>query len=126
MPACIEFPFYCLFLIGSALVTSPSGWTTILKTKPNDFSTPGGVQFTPDGGVTISGYPLIKSPVVRAGKILVGDFNNGVGIAQAEGIYLRSTETNQDDFIANLITFRIECRMGIMLFSPKSFVIGNV
>ena len=126
MPACIEFPFYCLFLIGSALVTSPSGWTTILKTKPNDFSTPGGVQFTPDGGVTIAGYPLIKSPVVRAGKILVGDFNNGVGIAQAEGIYLRSTETNQDDFIANLITFRIECRMGIMLFSPKSFVIGNV
>ena len=110
----------------SALVTSPAGWTTILKTKPNDFSVPGGVEFGPTGGVSIAGVPLIKSPIVPNRKIVVGDFQNGIAVAQQEGLSLRSTDLNQDDFISNLITMRVEARLGVMMFSPKSFVIGNV
>jgi hypothetical protein len=47
-------------------------------------------------------------------------------IAQAEGFTVRSTETDQDDFIKNLVTYRAEARIELLSFQPTAAVYGNL
>jgi HK97 family phage major capsid protein len=56
----------------NGIVTTPAIWATILKTKPNDYSIPGGVTITGTGDVSIVGIPLYKSNNITSGKVLVG------------------------------------------------------
>lgn len=111
----------------TAILTSPAVWAAILKTKgtTSDYSIPGGVQFSPDGYITIAGLPLIPFNAMPAGKVLIGDFQNGAAIAVVEQFNIRTSDTAGENFKRNLITFRGEAREDLMLFAPQAFVYGN-
>lgn len=100
-----------------------AGWSALLKTKPSDYSVPGGVVIDQNGNVRIVGVPVIPHSLVTADKIYVMD-SSKFAIAQQSGLAVRSTEFNQDDFIKNLITFRCEARCELLQFQPKAAVYG--
>lgn len=106
-------------------LTTHAGWAGLLKTKPTDYSVPGGVVIDQNGNVRIAGVPVIPHSLVTSGKIYVMDTTK-FAIAQQSGLAVRSTEFDQDDFIKNLITFRAEARCELLQFQPSAAVYGNI
>ena len=106
-------------------LTTHAGWAGLLKTKPSDYSVPGGVVIDNNGNVRIVGVPVIPHSLVTSGKIYVMDTTK-FAIAQQSGLAVRSTEFDQDDFIKNLITFRAEARCELLQFQPSAAVYGNI
>lgn len=79
-----------------------------------------------DGSVHIHGVPVLGSAAITAGTGLVGDgseasimYHSGIG-----GSAYRSewTNSNEDDFINNLITIRAEARAALVIQSLNAFV----
>ena len=106
-------------------LTTHAGWAGLLKTKPSDYSVPGGMVIDQNGNVRIAGVPVIPHSLVTASKIYVMD-STKFAIAQQSGLAVRSTEFDQDDFIKNLITFRCEARCELLQFQPGAAVYGAI
>jgi hypothetical protein len=106
-------------------LTTHAGWAAMLKTKPSDYSIPGGMVIDNNGNVRVLGIPVIPHSQVTSGKIYVLDTSK-YAIAQQSGLAVRSTEFDQDDFIKNLITFRCEARCELLQFQPTAAVYGNI
>jgi len=104
-------------------LTTHAGWAALLKTKPADYSVPGGMVIDNNGNIRIVGIPVIPHSLVTSGKIYVMDTTK-YAIAQQSGLNVRSTEFDQDDFIKNLITFRCEARCELLQFQPTAAVYG--
>lgn len=109
-----------------SIVVRPKLWATILKTKPQDYSIPGGVTISPTGDVMIVGLPLLKctTNAIPDDKILVGDWSKAA-IIQTEGLSVGQFEQDQDNVIKNLVTVRVESRVGFAILRPDAFVYGN-
>jgi len=107
-----------------ALITH-AGWAGLLKTKPSDYSVPGGMVIDQNGNVRIAGVPVIPHSLVTASRMYVMDTTK-FAIAQQSGLAVRSTEFDQDDFIKNLITFRCEARCELLQFQPGAAVYGAI
>jgi HK97 family phage major capsid protein len=106
-------------------LTTHAGWAGLLKTKPSDYSIPGGMTIDNNGNVRIVGIPVIPHSLVTASKIYVMDTSK-YAIAQQSGLAVRSTEFDQDDFIKNLITFRCEARCELLQYQPTAAVYGAI
>jgi HK97 family phage major capsid protein len=106
-------------------LTTHAGWAALLKTKPSDYSVPGGMVIDNNGNIRIVGIPVIPHSLVTSGKIYVMDTTK-FAIAQQSGLNVRSTEFDQDDFIKNLITFRCEARCELLQFQPTASVYGAI
>lgn len=106
-------------------LTTHAGWASLLKTKPADYSLPGGMVIDNNGNVRIVGVPVIPHSLVTASKIYVMDTTK-YAIAQQSGLAVRSTEFDQDDFIKNLITFRAEARCELLQFQPSAAIYGAI
>lgn len=105
----------------SAIITTATNWGTILKTKPQNYSIPGGVQIAPDGTVLFVGIPLLAQNNMAAGKTLVGDFSKAA-LIQTEGLSVNFYEQDQDNVIKNLITAKVEARVGLAILRPDAFI----
>lgn len=105
----------------NAIITTALNWGTILKTKPLDYSVPGGVQITPDGTVMFVGIPLLAQNNMAAGQTLIGDFTKAA-IIQTEGLSVNFYEQDSDNVQRNLITAKVEARVGLAILRPDAFV----
>jgi HK97 family phage major capsid protein len=105
----------------SAIITTAALWASVLKTKPNDYSIPGGVTIDTDGNVRFVGIPLVAQNNMPANKTLIGDFSKAA-IVQAEGMSVQFFEQDSDNVQKNLITARIEAREDIAVFRPDAFI----
>ena len=106
-------------------LTTHAGWANLLKTKPSDYSVPGGVVIDNNGNVRIVGVPIIPHSLVTASKIYVMDTTK-YAIAQQSGLAVRSSEFDQDNFIKNLVTFRCEARCELLQFQPSAAIYGAI
>lgn len=107
-----------------ALITH-AGWASLLKTKPADYSVPGGMVIDQNGNVRIAGVPVIPHSLVTASRMYVMDTTK-FAIAQQSGLAVRSTEFDGTDFQANLLTFRCEARCELLQFQPSAAVYGAI
>jgi HK97 family phage major capsid protein len=107
----------------NAIVTRPAVWCSVLKTKPNDYSIPGGVTISPTGDVMILGIPMVActTNALPDNKVLIGDWSKAA-IIQAEGLSVGTFEQDQDNVIKNLVTIRVESRVGFAILRPDAFV----
>jgi HK97 family phage major capsid protein len=109
------------------ILTTYAGWTNVLKTLPSggSYSVPGGLTIDPAGNVRIMGIPVVPHSQVTTGKAYVMDTTK-YRIAQSSGLTVRSSENVADDFIKNLITFRVEARADLLQFQPTAAIYGNI
>lgn len=105
----------------NAIITTAVNWGTILKTKPQNYSIPGGVQISPDGTVLFVGIPLLAQNNMAAGKTLVGDFTKAA-LIQTEGLSVNFYEQDSDNVQRNLITAKVEARVGLAILRPDAFI----
>lgn len=107
------------------ILTTWTGWTQMLNTKPSDFSVPAATAIDANGNVRVAGVQVVPHIQVTAGRFYTIN-TDAFAIAQASPFQIRSTEFNNDDFDKNLISYRAEARLELLSFQPKSAVYGNL
>jgi hypothetical protein len=105
------------------ILTTWPAWSTLLLTKPGDFSVPASVAVDQSGAIRINGIPVVPHSQVTGSRFYVMN-TNAFGIAQASGLQVRSTEFNEDDFVRNLVSYRAEARLELLAFQPTAAVYG--
>jgi len=106
------------------ILTTHASWATLMKTKPGDYSIPGGVTIGANGETRILGVPVVPHSQVTGSRFYVLN-TEAFGIAQASALSVRSTEFDDKDFQKNLITYRAEARIELLSFQPKAAVYGT-
>jgi ribosomal protein L9 len=112
----------------SFALVSYQQWARLLKTKPNDYSVPGGVVIDPSGNVRIAGVPVIGASWVTDDKALIID-SNYVERVETEGLRVEFSYEDSDNFQKNLVTARVECFEDINLLRTDAVIyadFGNV
>jgi HK97 family phage major capsid protein len=107
----------------NGIVTTGAAWAKVLKTKPSDYSVPGGVIIGPDGTVYIAGIPLYKLQGVTASRIYVADWTKAYYV-QGESFTIRSSDQHSDNFTKNKVTILGEAPIGVAIEAPSAFVFG--
>jgi HK97 family phage major capsid protein len=109
------------------ILTTHAGWANVLKTLPSggSYSVPGGLTVDNNGNVRIMGIPVVPHSQVTAGKAYVMDTSK-YKIAQQSGLAVRSSESNEDDFIKNILAFRVEARCELLQYQPTAAIYGNI
>jgi HK97 family phage major capsid protein len=108
----------------NVILTTHASWATLMKTKPSDYSVPGGVTIGANGETRIVGIPVVPHSQVTGSRFYVLN-TDAFGIAQASALSVRSTEFDDKDFQKNLITYRAEARIELLSFQPKAAVYGT-
>lgn len=106
----------------TAVVVSPAKWMQIYLNKDNENAYTYPVVFDTQRGVlTLGGVPVLYSAVFGREEGLIGDFNRGAAIWQNFGIELKYAEQNEDDFIRNLVTIRVEEMLNVAKYYDDGF-----
>jgi HK97 family phage major capsid protein len=106
------------------ILTTHASWANLMKTKPSDYSVPGGVTIGANGETRIVGIPVVPHSQVTPSRFYVIN-TEAFGIAQASALSVRSTEFDDTDFQKNLITYRAEARIELLSFQPTAAVYGT-
>ena len=67
------------------------------------------------------GKPCAITPAITAGTALVGAFKLGAQYFMRQGMTIDMTNSDQDDFIKNLMTIRAEERLALAVYRPLAF-----
>ena len=107
----------------NAIVMTPEIWKLLRigKNAENDYY--GGGYFSALHGNNIWNLPIVLSNQLTTNHILVGAFDTCASlVTKAEGVTVEATNTNEDDFIYNLMTIRAEVREKLACRIPAGFV----
>lgn len=115
-----------------ALLINPADWATLLQTKDSNLQyLLGGPAFGSygNGGYfanpKVWGLNVVESAAVPSGKAVIGAFKAGASVVTkaGEGFRLDVSNCDQDDFIHNRVTVRLEERLVEAVRVPAAFEI---
>ena len=72
------------------------------------------------------GIPVCVTTAVAANKIVVGAFKTCGSVVANGGVSVEATNTDQDDFIKNLMTIRAEERLALAVRRPAGFKVLTI
>lgn len=114
-------------LVADGIVINPVDYAKIRLSKDANGQYYAGGPFTGqygnggmDSAVSLWGIPMIPTPAIAAGTVLVG-------ASQAATVYskgaftLAATNTNEDDFVTNKVTILAEKRVALAVRRPLAF-----
>ena len=99
-----------------AIVIYPAAYVALVTASLSNPRT----LFGPDYK-TFLGLPLYVDTAAPANGALVGAFKSGATLVQKGGIRVEATNSDQDDFIHNLVKVRIEQRLALAVRVPAAF-----
>jgi len=109
----------------TGIVLNPSDWGVAIQAR----STSGGYLVGPPALITnplsLWGIPVVLAPSMTSGTYLVGQFNPFSQIFDRDDAAMEVAEQNEDDFIKNLITVRVEERTVLAIYQPAAFAKGT-
>jgi HK97 family phage major capsid protein len=125
------------FLEPDAIVIHPTDWQTVrlLKDGNQQYYGGGPFGFAPygnangggdtnqlaDGSDTLWNMRVVVTPAIAQGTALVGAFGLSAQVYRREGIRVEATNSNEDDFLKNLIAIRVEERLALAVYRPAGF-----
>ncbi|UGS38400.1 hypothetical protein DSM104329_04826 [Capillimicrobium parvum] len=106
----------------TGIVMNENDWASALIAKPTSgdghYYSGGPFSSTPQ---VMWGVPLVPSPAISAGTVLVGDFSLGAQLFIREGVNVLLSDSDGDDFIKNKITLLGEMRAALAVWRPTAF-----
>jgi hypothetical protein len=108
----------------SFALVSYAQWADLLKTKPTDYSVPGGFVIDANGNVRIAGVPVIGASWVTNDKALIIDANY-LERVETEGLRVEFSYEDSDNFQRNLVTARVECFEDINIMRTDAMIYGS-
>lgn len=111
----------------TGILINPLDWASIINTKNTNsaYSLPGSTIVTNNGQLSIAGIPVYTSTAMTVDKFLVGDWSMGAQIMQRDGISVRFSEFDGNNFVENMITVRVEARIAFPIYYSGAFVYGD-
>ena len=115
-------------MMPDALVINPTDYEAIRLKKDNDGNFIGGGPFygVNGGALTITprlwGLDTVVTPAVDAGTAIVGSFKGAATFYRKGGVTVEATNSNDTDFISDLVTIRAKERVALAVRKPKAFV----
>lgn len=107
----------------NAIVMTPAIWKLLRIGKDGENRYYGGGYFAALHGENVWNLPIVLSNQLTANHIVVGAFDTCASlVTKAEGVTVEATNTDQDDFIKNLMTIRAEVREKLAVRRPAGFV----
>lgn len=107
----------------NGVVVTPAIWKQLRTGHFDSGEYIGGGYFEQGARPMLWGLPVAVSSQLTAGHILVGAFDTCASlVTKAEGVTVESTNTDQDDFVKNLMTIRAEVREKLAVRRPAGFV----
>lgn len=107
----------------NAIVMTPAIWKLLRIGKDGENRYYGGGYFAALHGENVWNLPIVLSNQLTANHVVVGAFDTcATLVTKAEGVTVEATNTDQDDFIKNLMTVRAECREKLAVRRPAGFV----
>lgn len=104
-----------------AIVINPSDWYNLRIAKDGEYRYYGGGFFGSQNIPNLWGIPVCVSAAVSAGTIFVGAFKTCASVVTNGGVRVEATNSDQDDFIKNLMTIRAEERLALAVRRPLGF-----
>lgn len=105
-----------------AVLINPTDWYTLRVAKNGDLNYYGGGFFGAQNVPSLWGLNVCVSTAVAAGTIVVGAFKTCASVVSHGGVSVEAVNTNEDDFVKNLMTIRAEERMALAVRRPAGFV----
>ena len=122
------------FVEPSGIVMHPTDWQNIRLAKDANNQYYGGGPFTGAYGTSNSndqgnlapgaslwGLPVVVTTAISAGTAFVGAFNTCAQVFRKGGITVEMTNSNEDDFLKNLVAVRAEERLALAVYRPAGF-----
>jgi hypothetical protein len=106
--------------LADGVVAHPTNWQTVVKAKAMDGHYYSGGPFS-NTPATVWGVPLLAAASIPVGHALVGDFAIGATLMIREGVNVRISDSDQDDFIKNRVTILGEMRAALPVWRPGAF-----
>ena len=106
-----------------AIVINPADWYSLRVAKDGEYRYYGGGFFGTQNIPNLWGYPVCVSAAVESGTIIVGAFKTCASVVTNGGVRVETTNSDQDDFIKNLMTIRAEERLALAVRRPVGFKI---
>ncbi len=107
----------------NAIVMTPTIWKILRIGKDQTNNYYGGGYFEALHGENIWNLPIVLSNQLTANHVVVGAFDTCASlVTKSEGVTVEATNTDQDDFIKNLMTVRAEVREKLAVRRPAGFV----
>ncbi|MBQ9252625.1 MAG: phage major capsid protein [Clostridia bacterium] len=104
-----------------AIVMNPATWYTLRVAKNGNQDYYGGGFFGAQNVPNLWGIPVCVTTAVSAGQIIVGAFKTCGSVVSNGGVSVEAVNTDQDDFIKNLMTIRAEERLALAVRRPAGF-----
>lgn len=105
-----------------AILINPADWYTLRVAKNGELNYYGGGFFGAQSVPNLWGLNVCVSTAVAAGTIVVGAFKTCASVVNHGGVSVEAVNTNEDDFIKNLMTIRAEERLALAVRRPAGFV----
>lgn len=116
------------FLEPDGIVVHPTNWQTIRLSKDSNLQYFGGGPFTAaygnPGGMApdmLWGKRVVVTTAMTLGTALVGAFAAASQLFNNGGMTVEATNSNEDDFLNNLVALRAERRLALAVYRPAAF-----
>ena len=104
-----------------AIVMNPAIWYALRVAKNGDDDYYGGGFFGAQNIPNLWGIPVCVTTAVTDEQIIVGAFKTCGSVESKGGVSVEATNTDQDDFVKNLMTIRAEERLALAVRRPAGF-----
>jgi HK97 family phage major capsid protein len=108
--------------VPNGIAINPTNYQQMLIAKASG----SGERLDSDGAFTAPantmwGLPLVVTSLVPANTAVVGDWARGCELFVREGLTIRISDSDQNDFLLNQVTLLAETRVGFAVFQPTAF-----
>ena len=104
-----------------AIAMNPADWYILRVGKDGDDRYYGGGYFGDQTIPNLWGIPVCVSASITSGTVIVGAFKTCASVVQNGGVSVEAVNTNEDDFVKNLMTIRAEERLALAVRRPAGF-----
>ena len=104
-----------------AIAMNPADWYILRIGKYNNGTYYGGGYFGEQAIPNLWGIPVCVSSSITSGTVIVGAFKTCGSVVTHGGISVEAVNTNEDDFVKNLMTIRAEERLALAVRRPAGF-----
>ena len=104
-----------------AIAMNPADWYTLRIGKDGDERYYGNGYFGDQAIPNLWGIPVCVSASITSGTIIVGAFKTCGSVVTHGGVSVEAVNTNEDDFVRNLMTIRAEERLALAVRRPAGF-----
>lgn len=111
------------FLMPDGIVLNPANWTAMALAKDSTGQYLGVGPFSAQAvPMRLWGLPVVETTSITAGSAFIGAFRAAAAlIRRGDGVTVEMTNSNEDDFLRNLIALRAEERAALAVYRPAAF-----